>query len=288
MSTENQLPPWAMISHLAYALKLDEAQCEQIGKLVAQWQKDMFVCASLFAKCESPIERMFLLGCQLNGTRAVFREEKYGAAICDVKDSDHQLWVRPQVEIVDWESEDCEPLARVDFELTLVGSRSYRLCIECDGHDYHDRTKEQAAKDKARDRKIVGLGNRIMRFTGSEIFAGAVKCFNEAVDGLLRIEREDQEDLARTESEHYGQGFAEGYARRGQSITCLADNVLNARDWAAVVPLLRAHGFGVDYTGKFQRALLIATDHPDLLAAIRLQLERLPKPLENECEPASQ
>lgn len=60
---------------------------------------------------------------------------------------------------------------RVDF-LFLVqheGKRHF-VVVECDGHDYHERTKEQASHDKARDRWMASQDISILRFTGSEIF----------------------------------------------------------------------------------------------------------------------
>jgi len=48
--------------------------------------------------------------------------------------------------------------------------------IECDGHDFHERTKAQAGRDKLKDRTIQGAGHPILRFTGSEIFEDALYC----------------------------------------------------------------------------------------------------------------
>lgn len=42
--------------------------------------------------------------------------------------------------------------------------------IKCDGHDFHDRTKEQAIHDRKRDRYFQTRGLSIFRFTGSEIW----------------------------------------------------------------------------------------------------------------------
>jgi very-short-patch-repair endonuclease len=39
-----------------------------------------------------------------------------------------------------------------------------------------ERNKEQAAKDKSRDRELAGMGIQVMRFTGSEIHRDAAKC----------------------------------------------------------------------------------------------------------------
>lgn len=45
-----------------------------------------------------------------------------------------------------------------------------KYVIECDGHDFHEKTKEQAKKDKKRDRDLISLGYKVLRFTGSEIY----------------------------------------------------------------------------------------------------------------------
>ncbi|MCL6443424.1 MAG: endonuclease domain-containing protein [Alicyclobacillus sp.] len=52
----------------------------------------------------------------------------------------------------------------------LVTWGQYKFVIECDGHDFHEKTKEQAAHDKKRDREMTSMGYIVMRFTGSEIW----------------------------------------------------------------------------------------------------------------------
>ena len=44
------------------------------------------------------------------------------------------------------------------------------MAIECDGHDFHEKTKEQAQRDKEKDRILQANGWLIARFTGSEIY----------------------------------------------------------------------------------------------------------------------
>jgi very-short-patch-repair endonuclease len=55
------------------------------------------------------------------------------------------------------------------------------IAVECDGHDFDERSKEQAAKDKSRDRELAGMGIQVMRFTGSEIHRDAAKCVHEVI-----------------------------------------------------------------------------------------------------------
>ena len=53
---------------------------------------------------------------------------------------------------------DCEPFCLI--------------AVECDGHEFHEKTKQQAARDKARDRD---------RFTGSEIWKDPGACADEVL-----------------------------------------------------------------------------------------------------------
>lgn len=67
---------------------------------------------------------------------------------------------------------------RVDF---LVTGSMPSTIVECDGHDWHERTKEQAARDKKRDRWLQAQGHRVFRFTGSEIHRRAIYCALESI-----------------------------------------------------------------------------------------------------------
>jgi very-short-patch-repair endonuclease len=83
---------------------------------------------------------------------------------------------------------------RVDF---LIGSlwsepdgedrREHWIAVECDGHDFHEKTKEQAQRDKARDRFLVSSGVKVMRFTGSEIWRDPTLC---AIEVLRAVDPE--------------------------------------------------------------------------------------------------
>lgn len=61
-----------------------------------------------------------------------------------------------------------------------------RLIVECDGHDFHERTKQQAARDRARDRIAQYEGLPILRFTGSEIWNDPLACAHEIAHFMER------------------------------------------------------------------------------------------------------
>lgn len=63
-----------------------------------------------------------------------------------------------------------KPRYRLDAAMWWLGAERTRpIAIECDGHDFHERTREQARRDRRRDRDLTALGWDVFRFTGSEI-----------------------------------------------------------------------------------------------------------------------
>jgi very-short-patch-repair endonuclease len=62
---------------------------------------------------------------------------------------------------------------RLDFAYFAEGRYSdlqIKIAIECDGHNFHEKTKEQAQRDKEKDQRLQSRGWHIARFTGSEIY----------------------------------------------------------------------------------------------------------------------
>lgn len=78
---------------------------------------------------------------------------------------------------------------RADFLYSVPGpdGKPRNLVIEVDGHEYHERTKEQAARDRARDRWMTGLRYEVMRFTGSEVWANPIDCGEQVLSRLLLL-----------------------------------------------------------------------------------------------------
>lgn len=70
----------------------------------------------------------------------------------------------------------------VDFALVSQVMPFIDLGIEIDGHEWHEKNKEQAARDKRRDRELLLMNMPIVRFTGSEIYTNSQKCIIEALN----------------------------------------------------------------------------------------------------------
>lgn len=121
-------------------------------------------------RCESPIEKLFaieLARCELFNNFNTIGQP--------LDDWDFGIkWFKPQERVGKY---------RVDFVICFEKNRkNIAVAVECDGHDYHERTKEQAQKDKAKDRFLQSQGYLIARFTGSEIYQNASDCFWQVVE----------------------------------------------------------------------------------------------------------
>lgn len=57
--------------------------------------------------------------------------------------------------------------------------------IECDGYEFHQKTKEQVQYDNQRQRDLQNEGIEIIRFSGSEIWNHTRKCANEIKSIIL-------------------------------------------------------------------------------------------------------
>jgi very-short-patch-repair endonuclease len=112
----------------------------------------------------SPIEQIFLM------------EWKFA----DVDDR-HGVKLQPQKKV-----ETARGEFAVDF-LVYHGDDARRkldFVIELDGHEFHEKTPQQATRDKARERAILRGGMPVLRFSGYEINRDARGCIREVEEYL--------------------------------------------------------------------------------------------------------
>lgn len=77
---------------------------------------------------------------------------------------------------------------RADFGFCCFLHEQKRyLAVECDGHDFHEKTKEQVMRDKRRDRFFLSRGVLVLRFSGTEIFNDPRACGDEVSAALQRV-----------------------------------------------------------------------------------------------------
>jgi very-short-patch-repair endonuclease len=99
---------------------------------------------------------------------------------------------------------------RVDFLVRFTvqyfdgETDSCDVIVECDGHNFHEKTKEQAENDKSRDRALQGIGCAVLRFSGREIWRDPGKCaeqvFQYLTDQLYRQYKNRHQELKDVEA----------------------------------------------------------------------------------------
>lgn len=136
--------------------------------------------------CESPIERVMLVGIYSFLRFATPMPVAYwsdgSGGMVDTQGPEH-IMIYTQA-----------PVGGYRIDIFIVSTffdggkfSPIKIAVECDGHDFHERTKAQAAKDKARDRELQANGIHVLRFTGSEIWKTPNKCAREACVALFRL-----------------------------------------------------------------------------------------------------
>ena len=145
--------------------------------------------------CESPIELPMALAMM-----TVARHEGWSVKLVDsdgnergdrfepsggTRFAEMMLRIEPQAQLGEH---------RVDFVLTLDGSigtdkglvrsASRRMVVECNGHEFHERTREQASRDRERDRLLQSFGFLVYRYAGRDIWHDVFKCAAEALYSL--------------------------------------------------------------------------------------------------------
>jgi very-short-patch-repair endonuclease len=168
-------------------MKIDKAEKDRLADLIRE-SADYLVHYGLvstittFEKyCESPIEILFGVAFDFLVTTISPGTLWNTCMNCRIS-----KWeIRPQF---------CWENYRIDF--AILTKLPYPIFIECDGHEFHERTKEQAGRDREKDRRIQAAGIPILRFTGSQIHANPNKCAMEVYDFIKERLKQSQEKVA--------------------------------------------------------------------------------------------
>lgn len=127
----------------------------------------------ILGETESPIEAAFL---EAFCDKALDKGYLIGPAPC-LNDT---IGVKPQKQLDTY---------RLDFAIVFHFHGAWlQIDVECDGHDFHERTQLQAKRDRRRDRALGALDYEVMRFTGSEIFANSRLCAQEVLDRIMTFQ----------------------------------------------------------------------------------------------------
>lgn len=127
-----------------------------LNEMLTHGQSDL---KRIESQCESPMEELFAIAMILTSNLSL--------------NDQTSIWQGNGIRM------QCQVLIaphRVDFVF------NGRLVVEIDGHDFHDRTQEQASGDRGRDRDLLRSGFVVMRFTGADVYRNAISCADEVSD----------------------------------------------------------------------------------------------------------
>lgn len=151
-------------------------------------EKTMFLALNLTVKCRDGISFKYWTGDLENYTDWSSRKLKH-------KSLEKELindcgWFHLLIQIYDGKY-------RPDFQLVFYHEQIesfIKMNIEVDGHIYHEKTKEQALRDKRRDRYYLSKGITTMRFTGSEVWKDPFKCAEECFETFESMVKFDEHE----------------------------------------------------------------------------------------------
>lgn len=163
----------AMVDAAEFDFELDEFQTAiQMAKAAKSASADLAGFVGL-AKCESPIEKIIFTSIYTNASEffeVYVATSKEDAEIITTDSRRDYVLIEPQWH---WTAFRC------DFRISTFrfwDNRKASVIVECDGHEFHEKTKEQAQRDKSRDRQFLLAGMSVLRFTGSEIWKNPTVC----------------------------------------------------------------------------------------------------------------
>lgn len=122
--------------------------------------------------CESPIEQLLAIELESLKLENIYIYNPY----IDVISINKQ-------EIVETKNKKY----RVDFLIPVIykNQENITFIIECDGYEFHQKTKKQVEKDNIRQRDLQEAGYEIIRFSGTEIYNRPAKCALEIKNIIL-------------------------------------------------------------------------------------------------------
>lgn len=174
-SLTNTMPP----DVLAYANSVwPELAARAIAELAEEFWRQIH--------WSSPIEQIMFFALQREFPKGHWLDQRPPTLLCNQRLSHISQSVLGK-------GNDLYQRGDIDYEIDLfLILNNYRLqinekpiwypfyvAIECDGHDFHEKTKEQAQKDKTKDRTLKAKGLTVLRFTGTEITRKPHACARE-------------------------------------------------------------------------------------------------------------
>ena len=153
---------------------LDKASADH-GKLCAERFSQSVFHELYRGEIKSPIEQIFFIA--LSVMSDLYSLKLNECADFEKLEECGEIYYKPQFKIGNY---------FVDFILAYKDFHGFisKVVVELDGHDFHDKDKQQRAYEKSRDRFLSRQGVITLHFTGTELYKDPYKSVLEAFVSL--------------------------------------------------------------------------------------------------------
>ena len=144
-----------------------ETNNTSLGHIISYIADDLE--CGFFDYCDSPIEKIFLLVMEIY--------------ICT---HNVHFEINPQCEIQTTKGKYIADFL-ISFSDYYIATGYYpknnvEIIVECDGHEFHEKTKEQVKRNNERDLALKKEGYEVLHFSGSQIYNDYAKCVKEVAE----------------------------------------------------------------------------------------------------------
>ena len=126
--------------------------------------------------CESPMEQYLSLFIEVSG---LIRINRFNPKI-DIVEFEKQKEL-----IINGKKYRVDFFMKIEYKIKYKDFKTVNLIIEVDGHEFHQKTKEQVERDNERTRKLQIAGYEIIKFSGTEVYRKPNKCIDTLFEIIL-------------------------------------------------------------------------------------------------------
>lgn len=143
----------------------EESVNKEVSKILEYYSQELILGLD---ETKSPVERMYLVW--INYERVY-----YGLG------DDVFVNLVPQYKVIKGKKSFYIDFCFEVIDYYPIKEPLLKLFVEIDGHDFHEKTKEQVKLDKRRERMLADECDALIRFSGSEIFNDPRGCVHETM-----------------------------------------------------------------------------------------------------------
>ena len=130
-------------------------------------------------QCKSPIELIFITAFEIYSLNKRYL----------MLSAQQEIKIQDKKFIVDFLFDSTDEIIRFianENNEDIFKNKKFKLVIECDGHEFHQKTKEQVKNDNERQYLLKMAGYDVLRFSGSEIYNKPFECAEKTYDYIMK------------------------------------------------------------------------------------------------------